>query len=268
MGAAEKLTRMDGECDDDLFWSEVAFVGWGERGYDHHARKSELLGRWTPAFARSFSTVWGRLAGILDAAITRWESDSGKKLECGDDGYGDLKGHIIGRGKKMYEAALADPSIAYEASCNGSYVESFSYCIPHGGKEGAELTEWEKEDITDPDEIAAILKRKRIGDWVKVDIEHYVRWAQESLDGYRAALANDLSGPITAELELAISVLRPLAEEGKYVDLFEKGEDLARAIERINDHGKILKDRVAEFNEDLPYWSMKNMLSDIGRYLK
>ena len=126
----------------------------------------------------------------------------------------------------------------------------------------------EDEFLYSCEEIAEILKRKTLGDWVKVDVDHYVRWTQESLDGYRAALANALSGPIKEELGLAISLLRPLAEEGNYAALFESGHDLARAVERINAHGKELQEQVTEFTSDLPYWSMKNMCSDIERYLK
>lgn len=267
MGAAEKITKIDGECTEDLFWSEVAFIGWGERGYDAYARKRELLRRWTPAFARGFNERLDGYLEKLDEAITRWENGNNKTCECGDDSYSDLKCHMVGRGKEMYGAVLADPSIAYEASRQGNYVESFAYCIPHAGPEEVDLADWEKEEYEDPEERAAYIRDRQLGDWKYLDIDHYKRWAQENLDGYRAALAEDICEPVHADLFFVIEALKPLVELGDYGLIISKKNEIDDAMKRVEEHINKLISDARSISDMVSYWGMKNMCSDIERYL-
>lgn len=267
MGAAEKIEKLDGECTEELFWSEVAFIGWGDRGFDYRARKGELLNRWTQEFARSFNEVLERFDGRLDKALNLWERETGNQLSVGDDSYGDLKAHLIGRGKKMYEAVLKDPSIGYEAARDGTYIESFSYCIPNGGDPDAQPSKWQKEEYTS-EELGSIMQQRRMGDWSYLDPERYKQRAQEELEGYREALDHPLSTPIRVELALAISILFPLAEQGDYGPLLERKQELDEAVERISKHVDKLHEDVINFRETVPNWGMKNLSNDVESYLK
>lgn len=66
----------------------------------------------------------------INRAITKWEKDEGKSVGLGDDGFGDLCSHIVGMGKNLFEAHIANPSLAQERARKFMFGEKFSYCIP------------------------------------------------------------------------------------------------------------------------------------------
>jgi hypothetical protein len=128
------LTKRTGPCDEDLFWEAVADLDWAThskqpRGYNY--LKRQVLAYWDREFICGFQDLMHIKLGELSAAIERWENANDKQLPCGDDGFSDLKHHILGLGREVFEAEKADPALAAARASKYDYVESFGYAIPY-----------------------------------------------------------------------------------------------------------------------------------------
>lgn len=73
-------------------------------------------------------------ASDLYGAVKRYEADpaeggcGGRDLEVGsDDGFSDLRYHIVGMGKDEFDACMGDPEKMEIRSRKGEYTESFHY---------------------------------------------------------------------------------------------------------------------------------------------
>jgi hypothetical protein len=128
------MARVDTPCTPELFWAEVALIGWSDspekKFYDK--AKARLLRRWTGEFLEEFNEIKDELQSKLARAVEAKEQETGESTGCGDDGWGDLMNHVIGLGKEEYEASLADPMRVIKRGQAYNYAESFGYCVPYG----------------------------------------------------------------------------------------------------------------------------------------
>ena len=127
------IKQRSGECTEDLFWEAVAELDWATRsrqprGYE--VIKKQILAAWDREFILGFRDLMRVELRDLDSAIEKWE-DANDELPCGDDGYGDLKHHILGLGREVFEAEKADPALVLKRASEHDYVESFGYAIPY-----------------------------------------------------------------------------------------------------------------------------------------
>lgn len=259
----ESTEKLDGVCDEDLFWKEVKLIGWGDGSLDTDVAKRRLLHRWTQTFARSFNEVLGTFFDELTVTLDGWH---GMHFECGDDGYMDLRYHIIGQGKAKFVEVVGRPSIAYDMVESGSYAESFSYCIPNAGKENPTLSAWQKED-NDEEEQADMLRTQSLGDWTRVDEQTYVKWAKGNIEDYTVALENPLAAGIASDLRFCIAAMKPIAEVGDISYMLENKTELLHAVKKIDQHCRAMVQNAREFNESVPTCSVENLCNDIERYL-
>ena len=262
----ESTKKLDGVCDEDLFWKEVKLIGWGDGTLDTDVAKRRLLHRWTQTFTRSFNVVLSTFFDELTVALDRWQEDAGRYLECGDDWHMDLRHHIIGQGKAQFEKILKDPSIAYDIVESGSYAESFSYCIPNPGKENPTLSAHDKEDC-DEEEQADLLRTQSLGDWTRVDEQTYVKWARDNIEAYTDALDNPLSSNIKHELRFCIQVMKPVAEACDFTYMLANKTEVLHAVKKIDQYCRGIVEEAREFNALVPTCSVENLCNDIERYL-
>lgn len=258
-------TKKTGTCTDNEFWTEVAHMGWGTKTTDYNVVKKGLFSRWTPEFANSFCDILSSKVGQLMSKIERWEKLEDKNCGCSDDGFSDLTHHIVGLGKHIYDATMADPELALKRSHAREYTESFSYCIPHGGDPNSKPTPY--DDDYDPDELEAIRERHRLGDWYDLSPNKYKRWAQKNLDEYRAALAHPMSKFIQSDLSICLPPLKSLAEDGNIDAFVAAKDDVLGAIERIEQWRRESREASTEFSGLVNYWGMKNLCSDVERWM-
>jgi hypothetical protein len=120
--------------DEATFWDAVAELDWAtackdDRGCDR--LETYILDNWGDDFTRWFDGQVSERVMALGQRLTAWEADYGESIPCGDDGFSDLRHHIVGLGKEVYEATMENPKLALERADSHDYVESFSYCIPH-----------------------------------------------------------------------------------------------------------------------------------------
>ena len=118
----------------EQFWEIVAAVRW-EHGTEFERGKEILIGllpdvETMKAFSSHFSDVRSQLV----VAVQEWEREW-TEIGTGDDGFSDLTCHVVGLGEKTWEASIANPRLVWNRAdaphgSEGSYRESFSYCIP------------------------------------------------------------------------------------------------------------------------------------------
>ena len=112
-------------------WALIAEIGWGRTtDYDDIAKTYfKLLGAAKMKQLHKF--VLDRVCD-LGNAVKLYENcdlDSGT-LEVGsDDGFSDLRYHVVGLGKFAFEQAMEDPKLLEVRSRSGQYTESFAYCF-------------------------------------------------------------------------------------------------------------------------------------------
>jgi len=128
---------------DEEFWRIVSKVDWNlDHNYDRI--KYQLMRTVSPAQAEGLRRKFDKFYKKLDYVL------SGHVEGVGDDGYNDLLSHIIGSGKKTYDAVINEPDLAQTIVDNNEYVESFAYVFP----DSRATTETGYKDI-DPDNMKA-----------------------------------------------------------------------------------------------------------------
>lgn len=147
-GKAESIEEAASASD---FWKFVDEADWGGSG-DYDAISEKMFAKYGAKKMEEFNAVFRKLKDALGKAVEKWEKAEGKRLPIGDDGYDDLRAHIIGLGKAEYDLALKSPEKVYSRAKNGTYEESFAYVFhkPQGYSESRRVTE--SEDVLRPDQ--------------------------------------------------------------------------------------------------------------------
>lgn len=118
------------ETDITKFWKLVDEIGWGTKTVDYNNVRAGLIKKLTASQSKELTSTFNELSTTLTKAIETWEKAHGERLPVSDDGFSDLRAHIIGLGKTVYEAVLKDPELAMRRANERQYKESFSYCLP------------------------------------------------------------------------------------------------------------------------------------------
>ena len=200
------MKQRTGTCDEATFWEAVTDLDWAGTEGDYKLLERGILENWDDDFTREFDTLLREKTGHLYGVIDTYEKRNGVSCECGDDGFDDLRAHIVGLGKEEYDAVLADPMRAVTRGQASDYIESFSYAIPHlPSKEKQAMTmdeartkvraeaaenHWDDdEDMTDDEvEFRAISMVK--GPRAEQDPAYYAAWARRELNDIETLLAS------------------------------------------------------------------------------
>jgi hypothetical protein len=199
------MKKRSGKCDEATFWAAVAECNWAERSKEnrgYNSLKREILESWTNEFIRSFEAILSEKVVALGETIQEWESREGENVPCGDDGFSDLRHHVVGLGREVYEATTANPALAKERAERYDYVESFSYAIPHVNDESMTLDEMKEtirrereerrgyydEDAPTEDELEAWAIHRLEGDRADMNPAYYAARARQHLPEIEALL--------------------------------------------------------------------------------
>ena len=114
---------------DAKFWEIVKTVNWA-KDCNYKRIKHWMLNNLTLEEAMAFRKIASQKWALLDNLVGERNPANG-----GDDSHSDLLYHVVGLGKKEFEAHLDDfLLLAARGSSYGSeegYTESFSYAIPY-----------------------------------------------------------------------------------------------------------------------------------------
>lgn len=109
------------------FWEIVESFHWEDADFDHDARRVELLH--TMSFDELAELEKKFADRMKELAAT--EKRLGYEIsDVSDDGWSDLRAHVIGLGRDEYERTLADFDRIQIRATKWDYRESFAYCIP------------------------------------------------------------------------------------------------------------------------------------------
>lgn len=232
------------------FWAFIKPFGWGTKTTDYDAIEKAIMRKLSAEEADDLDQTFRRLKGRLYKRIEDWERENDRHLGLGDDGFDDLLSHIVGLGKREYDAVMANPELAYERAqarygSKDGFTESFSYALPSSQ------------------------------DYKKLDLGKYKKWAQENVEGYEEALQNEAFKPLYRDIRYMIEVHRRLldgdlhgfmAEESKAKKVAESLEKERSAIMKkmlgpnafvVGDGGDPMQNK----------WGVWNLFSDIEQYL-
>lgn len=107
-------------------WKLVAEMGWSkEADIDAMAKFWwTKLGKETMEALRRF--VDARCSDLY-SAVNKYEQKNGELFVGSDDGFSDLRYHVVGLGQKAFEEAMQDPRKLQERYLKHDYKESFAY---------------------------------------------------------------------------------------------------------------------------------------------
>ena len=211
------------------FWRLIEPYGWGTKTTNSDAIEKNLMGIITPDEADALQETFSKLKGELSRAITRYEKQNDVSVGLGDDGFGDLLAHIVGMGRKEYEATLRDPQLAIDRAKANKFKESFAYALPS----------------------------KR--DYENLNVGKYVTWAKKQADDLSETLrgANDLRNQAKAledTIPKILEALEPMAK-GDY-----------KAFLALEGQTKPLLQKLEKEGGTSP-WGVLNLFSDVKKYL-
>ncbi len=118
---------------DKLMWTIIESLDWDNRSKTENRAyetiKMEFLHTYTKGIAKEVGEFIGARSKELYDAYDKHETNGGERHGNfgGDDSFSDMMHHVIGMGRKTFEAVMNDMS----ELDNVKYVESFSYAIPH-----------------------------------------------------------------------------------------------------------------------------------------
>jgi len=125
------------ETHEELMWRVLEFARWGDyaknwnQSVDYETigkQMHSLFTKETLEQAQEFYST--KLDGIKTILEDHAEERCGKRhgyYGVGDDGFWDLRAHIIGLGSEFYASVVSDPEIAKRIADERSYVENFGY---------------------------------------------------------------------------------------------------------------------------------------------
>jgi hypothetical protein len=227
---------------DTEFWAIVETANWS-KDFD-----SERICNWMCQTMR-----WKKIVEFRTIAAKKWmELDRlcGDRNPAGggDDSHSDLLYHVIGLGKEVYEANLADYMLlAFRGnSPYGSkegYKECFVYAIPHQDS---------YDEFNDPDHFSNWAKRAQndIGAMLEKDTNDSLKQVHSSFVVVDEALDSVISGDLDSFIRLSFTIEKELKKVNKfftdnYMELPRKFTD--NGFKGYNIH------------------NVKNLLSDIKR---
>lgn len=109
---------------EERFWDIVESYHWGDEGFDHRGRKVELLHTMSFDEIDELRDVFHDKMGELDKFSDQVEGPS-------DDGWSDLRAHIIGLGRDEFRWCMGNVERIQERVNKYDYRESFSYVLPY-----------------------------------------------------------------------------------------------------------------------------------------
>lgn len=115
-------------------WETVALLGWGSWSVDYKRIQMLMRKGFDAETIKSLRTFVYHKVGEIDIAVKAWENRI-RDLSIGsDDGYSDVRYHVVGLGELEFNKVIADPTVLekrYNATYGTAdgYKESFAYCF-------------------------------------------------------------------------------------------------------------------------------------------
>jgi hypothetical protein len=248
-GRIAALINARAQMSEGTFWKVVSEIGWGNSS-DNNRIKKRLLALWTPEQAEAARGTFSKLKGRLYNRVDDWSREEveqeDRNLGLGDDSFDDLLSHIIGLGKREYDAVMRDPSLAQDRALKGDYKESFSYALP-----------WKE-------------------DYENLNISKYVKWAKGLVDEYTEQMSNPVLKPLQRKIQRMIRILRILAVNRDWSGFLQTQDEGFPLSEEIAQKGAKLLRAAQDPHEFAPLdggnpinnkWAVWNLYTDIRDYL-
>jgi hypothetical protein len=111
---------------DKEFWAIVAECDWG-KDFDYERIKSYLMEKFTLEQASEFAQF---ISDKTDTLTEFYDSKFNGEWYSGDDGFSDLRCHIVGLGEDEFNRTVENVELMRDRWKEFEYEESFWYAIP------------------------------------------------------------------------------------------------------------------------------------------
>jgi hypothetical protein len=198
------------------FWEVVESCGWGTKTTNSKEVKRYLLRNFSQAEIQALEAVFRQYTSKLSEHLSEVTGVS-------DDSFSDLCSHIVGLGKKEYDAVMKDADLAQQRINRSDYAESFSYVWPH-------------ED-----------------DYEKINGGMYLfHWAARIAEAYSAVLqmpaeeneifSDYILPKIREDIELVVKTMSAFVSSHNYDEFLSQKEKVVRAVIRVEQLANKLND--------------------------
>lgn len=181
------------------FWDLVSQCRWEE---DHNYKRirkflmKTLNKEEIEEFSNCFNKAKEEIYKVLDAHDEYCQNTKKRGFGLSDNGFSDLCGEIIGRGKSFFNSVKANPEIAYKMAHKGEYHQSFIFSIP-----------WE-------------------GDFERLTPEYYITRVQNQLDAFNEEKWSKYNSEINAAAKKYQSYLEETLASNNFESLYSLREEI------------------------------------------
>lgn len=138
------MNETDKALTPDLAWTMIQEMGWGTETTDYDALSEKFFEKWGKLKMQQLESFVSDRVYDLAKAVTQYEEKNNCPLQVGsDDGFSDLRYHVVGLGKKEFEKNLKNPKLLQKRESKGEYKESFHYAFQ---EPRPRMTEQQKTD--------------------------------------------------------------------------------------------------------------------------
>ena len=125
----KKLELEEGE---EKYWEVIGQIGWGTK-CTKKEEVADILRPMDPVFVRRLYTFIVRKRNELTVAFDAYAMSKTGSIKnfwgVGDDGFWDLRSHIVGLGEILYYKCKEEPEIAKKIADTRQFIENFEYGI-------------------------------------------------------------------------------------------------------------------------------------------
>lgn len=277
------MTKRTGACTEEVFWEEVAAIGWGTETTDYKTVKPRLLDLWDNDFITSFRDLLHDAENRLYHRVEEYERANDVSCGQGDDGFGDLIAHCVGLGREYYERCMENPGLVVERGhakygTPESFTENFGYCIPYAPQAPKETVEEAMQKIRNEraergyadermDEDALMMEaiNRVMGDKAYKEPRYYGAWARRQKVELEALMDSEFGPMFGADLPFVVGAFTDVAKN-EPEHMLERAEKVKAALGRIEEKRKeLIEDfrRRLAVVDGMSYWGCHNMVTDI-----
>ena len=127
---------------DKHFWALIAEMGWACNP-DYKTISRNAYAAWGKGVMTQLKDFVDARVSDLGKAVEKYEKDNLNLCVGSDDSFSDIRYHVVGLGKYMFETCRKNPDRLASIYSRSAYTESFAYCFH---EPEPERTEEEKTD--------------------------------------------------------------------------------------------------------------------------
>lgn len=110
-------------------WTKISQIGWGTKSTDCQEIARAIYNTFGKEKVKQLENFVRTRVSDLYRAVVAYEAVHGDLDIGSDDGFSDLRYHVVGLGMHEFDECLSDPKLLEKRYLARDYKESFAYCF-------------------------------------------------------------------------------------------------------------------------------------------